>query len=347
MNNLIYLISFAVFSVVGAVIFYFLIHLKRQKSELSSLSDKMTSQLNEITNQVNLRLKENFEMMQRQNQDLNSRLDNTQRVVQSVTNKLSSLEEASKRIFEVGKDISSLHDILRAPKLRGGLGEYLLANILEQILPQENYALQYAFKNGEIVDAAIKLRDMIIPVDSKFSFENFQKMAHAKTKDEKLRLKKQFLRDVKKHIDSIADKYIRPDEGTSDFALMYIPAENVYYEVVLKEKNAQDIIAYALAKKVIPVSPNSFYAYLQAILIGLKGLRIEKGAKEILMGLSRLKIEFQKFGQDFELLGKHLSHASSVYQSGERKLEKFNDRLTRIAAIKQKNLPLPKEDSSR
>ena len=139
-------------------------YFSRGAGDLSDLSDKMLGQLNEITNQVNLRLRENLEMMQRQGRDLNSRLDNTQRVVQSVTNKLTGLEESSKRIFEVGKDISSLHDILRAPKLRGGLGEYVLADILEQILPRDNYTLQYGFKGGEKVDAVIRLRDMILPL---------------------------------------------------------------------------------------------------------------------------------------------------------------------------------------
>jgi len=305
-------------------------HFAKNKNDLANLSEKMLGQLNEITGQVNARLRENIEVIQRQSQDLNSRLDNTQRVVQSVTNKLSTLEESSKRIFEVGKDISSLHDILKAPKLRGGFGEYILADILEQILPQDNYDLQYAFRDGEKVDAIVRLRDMIIPIDSKFPLENFKKIIDAKEKEEKTQLKKQFMRDVKKHVDDIAHKYIRPNEGTSDFAIMYVPAENVYYEIIIKEKGEESLTNFAMAKKVIPVSPNSFYAYLQAILIGLKGLQIEKGAKEILINLSHIKIEFQKFGQDFDLLGKHLSHARTAYQSSQKKLDKFNESLIQI-----------------
>ncbi len=315
----------------GIAIFYFA--QKRfggQKSELTNLSEKMRSQLNEVTNQVNLRLKENIEVMQRQSQDLNMRLDGTQKVVREVTNKLTGLEESSKRIFEVGKDIASLQDILKAPKLRGGLGEYVLADILEQILPRANYSLQHGFKNGEKVDAIIRLRNMIVPIDSKFPLENFKKVMNAKNKETKIRAKKQFLRDVKKHIEAIANKYIRPDEGTSDFAMMYVPAENVYYEIILKEKNLININNFALSKKVVPVSPNSFYAYLQAILIGLKGLQIEKGAKDILIGLSRLKIEFEKFGGDFELLGKHLNHSRSAYESSQKRLGKLGDSLKSI-----------------
>jgi len=310
-------------------------YFSKNKSDLADLSEKMLGQLNQVTGQVNARLRENIEIMQRQSQDLNSRLDNTQRVVQTVTNKLSTLEESSRRIFEVGKDISSLHDILKAPKLRGGLGEYVLGDILEQTLPQDNYKLQHAFKDGEKVDAIVKLRDMIIPIDAKFPLENFKKILVAKDKEEKIRIKKEFMRDVKKHVEDIRQKYIRPNEGTSDFALMYVPAENVYYEIIIKEKDEDSLTNFALAKKVIPVSPNSFYAYLQAILIGLKGLQIEKGAKEILTHLSHIKIEFQKFGQDFELLGKHLLHARAAYQTSQKKLDKFNDSLAQVESPKK------------
>jgi DNA recombination protein RmuC len=327
----IFVIVFFALGLLGFSVFYFIKkHFSNQKSELANLSEKMLSQLNQVTNQVNSRLYENLEMMQRHGKDLNERLDNTQKVVRSVTNKLSTLEESSKRIFEVGKDISSLHDILKAPKLRGGLGEYVLADILEQILPRANYSLQHSFKNGEKVDAIIRLRNMIIPIDSKFPLENFKKVMSAKNKETKIRAKKQFLRDVKKHIEVIANKYIRPAEGTSDFAMMYVPAENVYYEIVLKEKKLININNFALSKKIVPVSPNSFYAYLQAILIGLKGLQIEKGAKDILIGLSHLKIEFEKFGGDFELLGKHLNHSRSAYESSQKRLDKLGNSLRSI-----------------
>ena len=339
---LIYIIASISLGIIGMLVFYFVLRSKQQKNELASLSEKMIAQLNEITNQVNGRLKENLEMMQRQEHNLNLRLDNTHRVVQSVTNKLSSLEESSKRIFEIGKDISSLQNILKAPKLRGGLGEYVLADILEQILPREHYRLQYAFKSGEIVDAVIKLRNMLIPVDAKFPLENFKQVINAKTHEEKIRAKKQFLRDVKKHIEAIAQKYILPSEGTSDFALMYVPAENVYYEIILKEKETMNITNFAFSKKVVPVSPNSFYAYLQAILVGLKGLQIEKGAKEILANLSKLKIDFEKFGKDFNLLGKHLSYAQSTYENSQKKLSRFNNVLSSLVLPQKKTKYLNK-----
>ncbi len=325
---IIILSSFALFSLL--IMYLTKKHFKKNAGDFAGLSDKMLGQLNEVTNQVNSRLRENSEMTQRQGQDLNIRLESNQKTIREVTNKLSILEESSKRIFEVGKDISSLHDILKAPKLRGGLGEYVLADILEQILPRANYSLQHSFRNGEKVDAIIRLRNMIIPIDSKFPLENFKKVMSAKNKETKIRAKKQFLRDVKKHIEAIANKYIRPDEGTSDFAMMYVPAENVYYEIILKEKKLININNFALSKKIVPVSPNSFYAYLQAILIGLKGLQIEKGAKDILIGLSHLKIEFEKFGGDFGLLGKHLDHSRSAYESSQKRLDKLGDSLKSI-----------------
>jgi DNA recombination protein RmuC len=320
--------SFAFFA--WLILFFSKRFFTTKTGDLSNLSEKMLNQLNEVTNQVNLRLRENSEITQRQSQDLNFRLDSNQKAIREVTNKLTGLEESSKRIFEVGKDISSLQDILKAPKLRGGLGEYILGDILEQILPRNNFTLQYGFKSGETVDAAIKLKDMIIPIDSKFPLENFKLVLSAKNQEEKIKAKKQFLRDVKKHIDTIAQKYILPGEGTSDFALMYIPAENIYYEIILNEKGIENITNYALSKKVIPVSPNSFYAYLQAILIGLKGLQIEKGAKDILAGLSRLKIDFEKFGGDFSLLGKHLNNSRSIYESSQKKLSKLGENLKSI-----------------
>jgi len=329
--------SFALFA--WLMVFLVKRFFKSSTGDLSNLSEKMLTQLNEVTNQVNSRLRENSEMTHRQGQDLNIRLDGNQKAIREVTNKLSVLEESSKRIFEVGKDISSLQDILKAPKLRGGLGEYLLGDILEQILPRNNFVLQYAFKSGEKVDAVIKLKNMIIPVDSKFPLENFTLILSAKNQEAKMKAKKQFVRDVKKHIDAIAQKYILPQEGTSDFALMYITAENVYYEIILNEKDIDSITNYALSKKIIPVSPNSFYAYLQAILIGLKGLQVEKGAKDILAGLSRLKIEFEKFGGDFSLLGKHLNNSRSAYESSQKKLDKLGEGLESIESpIKTKKL---------
>jgi DNA recombination protein RmuC len=296
---------------------------------LDNNTQLVQQQLGQVLGNVNERLKENGEILERTQQNLGERLDNAARVVGSVQKSLGGLEEANRKIYEVGKDIASLQEILRAPKLRGGLGEFFLEDLLAQILPTHHFAIQHAFKSGERVDAVIKLGGSLVPVDSKFPLENFKRILDAANDDERIRTKRQFISDVKKHVDAIADKYILPDEGTYDFALMYIPAENVYYETIIKDSSEEErnLSQYALSKRVIPVSPNSFYAYLQAIVLGLKGMKVEERAKEIIQYLSRLRGDFGKFRDDFGLLGKHLGHAQSSYQTTEKRLEQFGQRL--------------------
>src|SRR3989344_4746671 len=196
------------------------------EQRLENLNKTMLDQLNAITKQVNDRLKENMEAIQGSSKNVGERLDNASKVVGALQHKLGELGEATKQVFMVGKDISSLQEILRAPKLRGGLGELFLGDLLAQILPPAHFTLQYGFKSGEKVDAAIHLRDdRIVPVDAKFPLENFKRMLDAADDDARAASHKLFISDVKKHIDKIANSYILPDEGTFDFALMYIPAE--------------------------------------------------------------------------------------------------------------------------
>lgn len=268
------------------------------------------------------RLKENSQSMERTRENVNQRLE-------KVNKSLSGLESAQERIFEVGKDILELQDILKAPKLRGGLGEFFLEDFLRQILPRNNFQTQFAFSTGEKVDAVIKFGSGIVPVDSKFPMENFKKYI-TETGDNKKKFKAVFAKDVKKHINDIAHKYIRPDEGTFEFALMYIPAENIYYETIIRDEELGDeksILNYALANRVIPVSPNSFYAYLQAIVMGLKGLQIEESARLMYGHLERLKSDLTRFKEDFDTLGNHLKNARNKYDDAGGKLGKFEDKL--------------------
>ena len=310
---------------------------------LDSSTQLVHQQLGQLVSHVNERLRENSEVLQKTQQSLGERLDNAARVVGNVQKSLGSLEEANRKIYEVGKDIASLQEILRAPKLRGGLGEFLLGDLLSQILPPDHFATQFAFRSGEKVDAVIKLGGSFVPVDSKFPLENFKRIMEAVAEDERAKAKKQFVADVKRHIDAIATKYILPDEGTYDFALMYIPAENVYYETIIKDDSVggdKNLSHYALSKKVIPVSPNSFYAYLQAIVLGLKGMKIEERAKEIIHYLSRLEGDFSRFKDDFSLVGKHLGHAHSSFQNAEKRLDQFGQKLLE-ADTDKKGLPEP------
>jgi DNA recombination protein RmuC len=286
-------------------------------------------QLGQVLGHVNERLKENADVLNNTQQSLGERLDNAARVVGQVQRSLGGLEEANRKIYEVGKDIASLQEILRAPKLRGGFGEFLLEDLLGQILPSQHFSIQHGFRSGEKVDAVIRLGSGLVPVDAKFPLENFRRILEVANDEEKNRARRQFSLDVKKHIDAIAGKYILPDEGTYDFALMYIPAENVYYETIIRDgvPEEKSLCHYAMAKHVIPVSPNSLYAYLQAIALGLKGMKIEDRAKEIIQYLNRLQGDFGKFREEFALLGKHVGHAQASYQAADRRLEQFGQKL--------------------
>ncbi|MDD4907959.1 MAG: DNA recombination protein RmuC [Candidatus Omnitrophica bacterium] len=283
-----------------------------------------------ISSQVNERLKEMNQVMQDSNRAIAQSLNNTTGIFGSVQEKLGKLQEANERIYEVGKDISSLQDLLRAPKFRGAMGESLLENLLSQVLPKEHYAVQYKFRSMDTVDAVIRLGGKLIPVDAKFPLENFQRVIDAKAEEERGAFLKKFVSDVKGRIDEISKKYILPEENTYDFALMYIPAENVYYEIIVK----QDVLSYSLSKRVIPVSPNTFYAYLQVICLGLKGLKVEENAKQILKSLGMLSNEIGKFKDDFSLVGKHLVNASRAFDDSQKKLERLNDKLSAIQDTK-------------
>jgi DNA recombination protein RmuC len=197
------------------------------------------------------------------------------------------------------------------------------------------------FSNGERVDAVVRLGEKLVPIDSKFPLDNFKRIIECKTEEERRTSQKVFYRDVKRHIDDIASKYIVPQEGTYDFALLYIPAENVYYETITKDDSfgeEKGILNYALKKKVIPVSPNSFYAYLQVIVLGLKGFQIERHALEIQALLAGLGKELKAFQEDFQLVGKHLNNALSKFDDARKKLDKFNFKLEQIEG--QPSLPL-------
>jgi DNA recombination protein RmuC len=297
--------------------------------------EMVNQQLAQMTNHMNSHLGQVTQQLQKSTGDLNTRLDNAARVVQEVSKGLGSLSEATKKVFDVGKDIASLQEILRSPKLRGGLGELFLGDLLTQIFPPAYFSLQHRFKSGEAVDAVIKLGKNLVPVDAKFPLENFRRIVETAAEEERKAAKKKFIIDVKRHVDAIAAKYILPDEGTFDFALMYIPAENVYYELIIKDEAVDTdkaLLNYAFAKRVVPVSPNSFYAYLQTILLGLKGMHIEEQAQEILKNLARLSGDFRKFQEEFELVGKHLTNTKMRYDEADKRLAKFGDKLQSLSS---------------
>ncbi len=295
----------------------------QQTDMLRRTQEGMSGQLNEIMRTVN-------DNLSKTQGTIASQLGQTGTVVGEIQKKLGVLEESTNQMKAIGRDISSLQDILRAPKLRGNLGEYMLEDLLRQVLPAGNFTLQHAFPDGAKVDAVITLGERLIPVDAKFPLESFVRLFDAGDDENRKKHRKEFVKSFKLRVDEIAEKYIRPECGTYDFALIYIPAENVFYEAVISDGldgRNYGIFNYAVEKHVIPVSPNSFYAYLMAIAFGLKGLRIEQRTRQILKDLVKVQQGFAQFHDDFRLLGKHLGLAGSKYEETARKAEKFQDRL--------------------
>jgi len=269
------------------------LYLSKKLNELSE-KQKPSNELLEYLKTTNVRL-------DAQGKAFNERLDNAAKV-------MGDLQKNIGEMSEIGRGMKELQDFLKNPKIRGNIGEQVLNELLKQYLPKESFNLQYVFRSGEKVDAAIKTSAGIIPVDSKFPMENFRKMCKTDNVDEKKILTRQFESDVKKHIDDISRKYILTEEGTIDYALMYIPSEAVYYEVV----NDQSLFDYAGTKRVLPVSPTTFYAYLKAILMSFEGQKIEKQAKEILSSLRAIQKDYEKVGGGLAVLQKHLTNAYNM-----------------------------------
>ncbi len=232
---------------------------------------------------------------------INERLDNAARVIGGLSKELGG-------ISQIGPDIRRLSETLASPKMRGNFGEEMLENMLSQILPKNGYQIQYRFKNGETVDACIFVGDTILSIDSKFSLENFRLYKEAKDDSSAELLKKAFLKDVKKRVDEICKKYILPQENTFDFALMYVPSEGIYQEII----EAGDLIDYCRTKAVIPVSPNTMYIYLRNIILSMRGQEINKKAQEILKMITGIKTESEKFGKNLEVLGTHIKNAGNT-----------------------------------
>ena len=260
------LLSFAALAV-GAAWF-----LRRLRAELAVLRSEAGAQLAERNADVDRRL-------EAMTSTLDRRLENTSQTAGEIHRRLGELGRANEEILARANDLKRLEQALRPPKARGGFGELLLENLLRDRLPATAFALQHGFAGGERVDAVIKV-DRLVPIDSKFPLDNFGRMLGAENDIERQQFEKLFARDVKTHVDAIASKYIRPDEGTYDFAFMYLPSEAIYYELACGKTGA--LLAYAHDKRVLPVSPTTLTAYLQVIVLGLKGLQIEQHAQEVM-----------------------------------------------------------------
>ncbi len=272
---------------------------------------------------------QNFQFLQGTHQTYQSALG-------SIENRVGQMQQAAVQILDLGKEIASLQNILQNPKLRGGMGEFLLEELLRQVLPAEHFTLQYGFAGGQRVDAVVRLEGGLVAIDSKFPLENYQKLHAAENEPDKKQFRRQFLQDVKKHLEDISAKYILPAEGTLDFALAFIPAESVYYEAFLSAgDDARLLSACALKNKVLAVSPQGLYAYLQVIARGLKGLRIEKTARLILGHLNQFEADFLTAMTDFDKLGTHLKFAQTAYERSQRHWQDLREELARLSLLKE------------
>jgi len=262
-------------------------------------------------------------------------LESSHKVIGQLNSQIGELQGTNKQMLQLGTEVKRLQDILASPKLRGQMGEWSLQHLLENTLPKDSYELQYSFRDGQKVDALVKLADHNVPIDAKYPLPAFEALTKAETDEEKIPLRKQFQRDVITHIDKIASAYIRPAEGTLDFAMMFIPAENVYYETIVKyPSDTKDKLHYALEKRIIPVSPNLLYAYLMTVVMGMHGLQIEKQAAEIRQNLSKLNASFASYISDWDILGTHISNSYKKYDEAQKRLNRFSIELEQVQAEK-------------
>jgi DNA recombination protein RmuC len=304
--------------------------LKEVREEIAKIKDEMKNSL-----------EKNLEFVQKQSFD-------TSRIVQDVTSKLEKLESTNKQVVDFTGQLKNLEQVLTNSKNRGSLGEANLELILSNILPPQNYEMQYHFKDGEAVDAVIKIKNHLLPVDAKFSLENYRRILAATELEKKIELEKVFKNDLKKRIDETA-KYIRPSENTLDFAFMFIPAEGIYYDLLINEVGAVKVdtgglIDYAFKeKKVIIVSPTTFAAYLQTVLQGLRALQIEESAKEIRKRVEELGRHMLSVDSYMQKLGNNLGTVVNSYNATYKELGKVDKDVVRITAGEKKIEPLTLE----
>lgn len=304
---------------------------RRPEGEQSN-TDLLLRELHELRRDVDHKLGESSKTL---HDSLKTQLSESTRIVREVTEGLTKLDETNRQVISFADQLQHLQDILKNPKQRGVLGEYYLETVLKNVLPPGRYQMQYGFSNGEIVDAVIFLQDKVLPIDSKFSLENYNRILEARGQDEREQLEKTFKADLKKRIDETA-KYIRPEEGTMEFAFMFIPSEGIYYDLLVNQvgavkTNTRDMIEYAFQeKKVIIVSPTSFLAYLQTVLQGLKSLQIEEQAREIQKRVGELERHLTTHDEFLSKLGNSLSTSVNHYNRTMSEWKKIDKDVLRI-----------------
>jgi DNA recombination protein RmuC len=314
----------------GAALAVFLPRLLR--GELGQLRDQTTGELAARNADVERRLQGLEHVLNTRltelDQKVDRRLEASTKTTSQIHERLGEVTKATEEMIDRAKDLGRLEQALRPPKARGGFGELLLENLLRDRLPAEAYAMQHTFSTGSRVDAVIRI-DRLVPVDSKFPLDNFELMVAAEDDAARQLHEKAFARDVKGHIDAIASKYILPAEGTYEFALMYLPSESIYYELVCGKTG--QLLGYAHERRVFPVSATTFTAYLQVIAMGLKGMQIERTAQDVMKSIAALHTDFGRFRDEFDVVGKHLANAQSKYADADKRLDRLETKLERAA----------------
>lgn len=330
-----------------ALVIFLLLNQKKPVGQTDNATNLLLSQINELTRTVDQKLGESQKEI---NQSMRYQSSETSRIIADITEKITRLDETNKQVVSFADQLKNLQDILKNPKQRGILGEYYLETLLKNVMPPGTYQMQYPFPDGTIVDAAVFVKDKVIPVDSKFSLENYNRISETNDKGEKERLEKVFMNDLKQRIVETS-KYIKPEEGTMEFAFMFIPHEAIYYDLlvnkigVIQGEDTENLIQRAASKyKVIIVSPTSFLAYLQTVLQGLNALRIEKDAKDIIKRVSELGTHMQKYEEYHRKLGTALETTVNHFNKSNHEFRKVDKDIMRItgSSMDIENLTLEK-----
>jgi len=338
------LLAILIILLLAALAFLFLLYKKSREQEKPKEGEQnlflmMQNQIQELSRLVDHKINETNKAMNETQQNIHktiqSQFGQSVKIITDVTERLTKLDETNKQVMGFADQLQNLENILQNPKHRGILGEYYLENVLKNVLPPGSYQMQYKFSDGDIVDAAVFVKDKIIPVDSKFSLENYNRAIEEKDLARRAELEAAFKRDLKNRIDETS-KYIKPKENTMDFAFMFIPAEGIYYDLLINQVgamkiNTHDLIEYAFKERhVIIVSPTSFLAYLQTVLQGLRALKIEESAKEIRKRVEELGKHISAYEEYYKKLGGHLSTTVNTYNLAYRELGKIDKDVVRI-----------------
>ena len=318
---------------VGVIVAYFLFGKKKEENETKDTGlNLILTQINELSRTVDNKIGESHKQVR---ESLQFHSSESNKIIRDVTERLTRLDETNKQVISFADQLQSLENILKNPKQRGILGEYYLETVLKNVLPPGSYQMQYPFPDGTIVDAVVFVKDKIIPIDSKFSLENYNKMVEERDGTEKKRLETIFVNDLKNRITETS-KYIQPTKGTTDFAFMFIPHEAIYYDLITNKVGAgednENLIQRAAGKyKVIITSPTSFLAYLQTVLQGLKALKIEESAKEIIKKVEDLGKHLKSYDEYHNKLGNALGTVVNHYNASNKELKKIDKDVLRIA----------------